>query len=188
MLFGRLHLVVQARVEEGGAGAEERGAGSRCQPPQCVAARIAVVRDDGGVGEQGADHDVPHHPTCRGEPEEPVVRLEIQLQDSRFQQFEEHAAVAVHDRLRRSRGARAVQHPQRVIEVHGCRARPRFPGRSADRPRPGLPGRSRARRALLGCARFRGVVRPRSRYRPGALRSRSRSRPSPGSAPRRCAR
>ena len=62
--------------------------------------RAAVVQDDGGIREQSAVQEVPHHPAGRREPEEPVVVLQVGVQTELLQELEEDPAVPVHDRFR----------------------------------------------------------------------------------------
>jgi hypothetical protein len=76
----------------------------------------AVVEHDGGVGEQPADEEVPHHPARRGEPEDPVARLAVHVQPEFLEVLDEDPALALDDRLGQARGARRVQHPERVVE------------------------------------------------------------------------
>ena len=81
-------------------------------------AGVAVVEHDRRVRGECADDEVPHHPARRREPEEPVVGLQVEVQVHLLQHLEQDAAVAVHDRLRQTGRARAVEDPERVVERH----------------------------------------------------------------------
>ncbi len=78
--------------------------------------RAAVVEHDRRLRRQPADQEVPHHPTGGREPEEPVAGLGVDVQVELLERLEQDAAVPVHDRLRQTRGAGAVEHPQRLVE------------------------------------------------------------------------
>ena len=79
---------------------------------------IAVVEHDRRVGREAADDEVPHHPARRREPEEPVVGLQVDVEVHLLQRLEQDPAVAVDDRLRQARRARAVEHPERMVGGH----------------------------------------------------------------------
>ena len=79
-------------------------------------AGAAVVEDDRGVGEQDADEEVPHHPAGRGEPEDAVAGLRVEVQVELLQLLQQDPAVALDDRLRQAGRARRVEDPERVVE------------------------------------------------------------------------
>ena len=72
--------------------------------------------------------------------EPPVVGLEIDVEVHLLQGLEQDAPVAVHDRLRQPRRARAVQHPQRMIPAPCSNASlRRRRARPASAPAPAVP-------------------------------------------------
>ena len=205
--------LLHARGQEGGRGAEGGGPGLLGQVPQHVqvgVAGAAVVEHDLGVGEQHAGQEVPHHPAGGGEPEHAVALLRVHVQEHLLQVLEQDAALAVHDRLGQPGGARAVEHPQRVVEgqlgelqlgallpqeaVLPAGARPGTPATPPARRSPRrCPPRSRAGRSPCRCsgsrrrpaapwARSAGSGRPPTwRRSPASTRTtRRRSRRRPG--------
>ncbi len=112
----------------------------------------AVIEHDGGIGEQAADEEVPHHPAGRGEPEHAVAWAQVEVQPL-LDLLDQDAAVALDDRLGQARGARGVEDPQGVVEGHLLKARARG-GALGVRVEQLLPGdRSRAH----GCRLCRRV-------------------------------
>ena len=97
-------------------------------------AGVAVVEDDRGLARQRRDDEVPHHPAGGREPEQPVVGVQVDVEVHLLQHLDQDPAVAVHDRLRQSRRARAVEHPQRVIRRHVLEHERRPPRRGAAAP------------------------------------------------------
>ncbi len=89
------------------------------QPRQRWVGRIAVEQHDGGAGQQPRHEVVPHHPAGGGEPEEALARTEVVVQPHHLEVLGDDPAVAVHDRLGQPRGARAVEHVQRVVGGDG---------------------------------------------------------------------
>src|SRR6202007_1250972 len=90
-----------------------------CEIPQRAEVRvrgIAVEEDDGRLGEQRADEEVPHHPAGRREPEDAVARVRVEVETELLQVLEEDPALAVDDRLRQAGRAGAVQDPERMVE------------------------------------------------------------------------
>jgi hypothetical protein len=75
--------------------------------------RVAVVEQQRTSYQQSADQEVPHHPSGGGEPEETVLRSQVEVQRQRFQMFEQDAAMPLDDWLGQtgsflmSRGSRA---------------------------------------------------------------------------------
>src|SRR5258708_28715588 len=59
----------------------------------------AIIEQNRRADQQPADEQVPHHPPCRGIPEEPIVRFQIQPQSQAFQMFKEDSTLAVDDGL-----------------------------------------------------------------------------------------
>ena len=112
---------LHARGDVAGARAEAVDLGVAREVPQRVhvrVARVAVVEQDLGLGEQAGDQEVPHHPAGGGEPEEAVARLQVAVQVHLLQVLEQDAALALHDRLGQPRGAGGVEDPERVVEGH----------------------------------------------------------------------
>ena len=91
------------------------------QPPQPVRGRVggaAVVQHDGQARQQAPGQVVPHHPAGRGVPGEDVAGPQVLMEGERLEVLEHDPAVAVHDRLGQARGARGVDHPERMVERH----------------------------------------------------------------------
>ncbi len=139
---GGLDAGLHAARDVAGAGAEARHAGAVGEVPEhshVGVARTPVVEEDPGVGEEGADEEVPHHPPGGREPEEAVPLLRVDVEMKLLQVLEQDAALPVHDRLREPGGAGGVEHPQRVVEGHLLEAqilplpivRQRIPGHPA---------------------------------------------------------
>ena len=122
---------LHAAADEGGAGAEARDArlvGEIPEDAEVGRAGVAVVEHDRRLGVQAADEEVPHHPAGRREPEQPVAGLRGRGGGCIFFSISSRiAAVAVHDRLRQAGRARAVEHPERVVERHLLEARAATP-------------------------------------------------------------
>ena len=110
--------------------------------------------------------EVPHHPAGRGEPEDAVALLRVDVQVVLLEVLEQDPALRVHDRLRQAGRARGVEDPQRVVERDALERR--APRRSAGTPRPSRPRPRRGSRASP-CARARAS-------RPGRARSARRGR------------
>ena len=147
-----------AGADVGGARPEARdpgGLGEVPEHPEVGGARVAVVEDDRGVGEEAADDEVPHHPAGRREPEEPVVGLKIDVEVHLLQRLEDDPAVAVDDRLRQTRRAGAVEHPERVVGRHLLEGQ-----RHADSALAHLPPRHRTPNALRRMGSGRGTRAP----------------------------
>ena len=123
---------LQPRLLEGidvfGAGPEDADPILLGEIEQAVAVgmeRRAVVQDQGRAGRERAHLPVPHHPAAGGEVEDPILRLEVGMQQQLLQMLEQGAAGAVHDRLGHAGGAGRVQNVDRVIERQlGERDRP----------------------------------------------------------------
>src|SRR5262249_18727638 len=115
----RLHVRLLAGGDVARTRAEGRDAGrigEIPERPEIRVRRIPVEEDDRRVREQAADEEVPHHPARGREPEKPVAGPRVEVQAQLLQVLEEDAALAVDDRLREARRARAVEHPERVVE------------------------------------------------------------------------
>ena len=115
----RLHAGLHAGGDVGRAGAEAGDLRALGEVPQHAHVRVAgaaVVEHDRGLGEQPGDEEVPHHPAGRGEPEDAVAGLRVDVQVELLEVLEQDPALAVDDRLRQPGGARRVQDPQRVVE------------------------------------------------------------------------
>ena len=76
----------------------------------------AVVHHQGRAGRKRAHLPVPHHPAAGGEIEDPILRLEVGVQQQLLQVLEQGAAGAVHDRLGHAGRARRIQNVDRVVE------------------------------------------------------------------------
>src|SRR2546430_14861606 len=61
--------------------------------------RTAIIEQNRRADQQPADEQVPHHPPCRGIPEEPIVRFQIQPQSQAFQMFKEDSTLVVSEKL-----------------------------------------------------------------------------------------
>ncbi len=146
-------------------------------------AGIAVEQHDGGAGQQPGHEVVPHHPARRGEPHERVVGTHVVVQPQRLEVLDDHATVAVHDRLRDAGRARREQDVQRMIERNGLdvercplrpavrstRSRRRRPDPAAARP--GTPARPHgSASAVRRRARRRGARTTRRASRSGTRR------------------
>ena len=117
----RLHAGLARRHDERRAHAEHVELGVGRELPQRREIRvpgIAVEQRERRAGEQPAHEVVPHHPAGGGEPAEAVAGADVVMQRERLEVLDHDAAVAVHDRLRESRRARAVEHVQRMVERH----------------------------------------------------------------------
>src|SRR5690349_4248448 len=115
----RLHSGLLTRGDVARARAEARDPRRVREIPQRSEVRmrrVPVEEDDRGLREQSADEEVPHHPARRREPEEPVSLPRVEVQAELLEVLEQNAALAVDDRLREAGRARAVQHPERVVE------------------------------------------------------------------------
>ena len=88
------------------------------EPVGVGAERMAAVADHRGTAHQPGYPEVPHHPAQRRLPEEDIARGQVGMQCGRFQVFEDHPAVAVHDALGPAGGAGGEEHPQRMVERH----------------------------------------------------------------------
>ena len=147
----------------GRAGAEVRHAGLLGQPPQrphIGITRAAVVQHDRRAEEQPADHDVPHHPAGGGEPEEPVVRPEVQMEREGLEALQQDPTVPLDDRLRQSGRAGGVDDPQRVIEGDGLEgARPGPRGGQPLGPHPSAPQAAHRGRLVQVGHQHRGLER-----------------------------
>ena len=116
-LDARLH----ARADVRRARPERRHLRARREVPQRAHVRVArraVVQQHRRLGQQPRDDEVPHHPAGRGEPEQPVAGLRVDVQVQHLQVLEQDPALALDDRLRQPGGAGRVEHPQRVVERH----------------------------------------------------------------------
>ena len=101
------------------AGAEDGDPLLVRHPPQRAVVRVrrrAVVEHQRGAAREAADQPVPHHPAAGGEVEQPVVPVQVRVQQVLLQVLEQRAAGAVHDALRRAGGARRVEDVHGVIE------------------------------------------------------------------------
>ncbi len=117
----RLDAGLHARRDERSAGPERGHLGVGRQLPQGAqvrVARVAVVEHDRRVGQQHPDHEVPHHPAGRREPEHAVAGLGVDVEVGHLHLLEQDPALAVDDRLGQPGRARAVEHPDRVPERH----------------------------------------------------------------------
>ncbi len=115
----RLHTLLPARGEVAGTRTEGGDAGGVGEIPERAEAgvgRVPVEEHDRGIRQQAADEEVPHHPAGRREPEQPVAGVGVEVEPELLQVLEQDAALSVHDRLRQSRRARAVEHPERMVE------------------------------------------------------------------------
>ncbi|RPK35203.1 hypothetical protein EES39_33480 [Streptomyces sp. ADI92-24] len=131
------------RCQIGGADADHRGAGAFGGPPDPVDVGMgwaAVVQDERASVQQPPDHEVPHHPAGGGVEEVAVVRAQVDAEPERLEQFDDYAAVAVHDALRHAGGPRGPQDPQRVVERDVGEDRP---GPAVGQFGPPVPGRIR---------------------------------------------
>ncbi len=79
-------------------------------------AGVSVEEDDRGVREEDRDEEVPHHPACGGEPEDPVSLLGVHVEMHLLQVLQEDASVALDDGFREPGGAGGVEDPERVVE------------------------------------------------------------------------
>jgi len=116
---GRLDPGLHAGCDVRGARAEAGHLRRLCeipQPSEIRMAGVAVEEHDGGIGQQRPDEQVPHHPARRGEPEEAVAGVDVEVQVRLLELLEQDTALAVHDRLRQPGRARGIEHPQRVVE------------------------------------------------------------------------
>ena len=75
-----------------------------------------VVEHQRGLAGQGRHQPVPHHPARGREVEHAVAGAHVAVEAVLHQVLEQHAARPVDDGLGHARGARGVQHVQRVIE------------------------------------------------------------------------
>ena len=162
----RLDPGLHAGGDVGGAGAEHRHPGALGEVPEHAhvrVARVAVVEDDRGPGQQSRDEEVPHHPAGRGEPEEAVAGVGVDVEVELLQVLEQDAALRLHDRLRQAGGAGGVEDPERVVEGDAleaelgalARGEQLVPARSR---RAAGRGRARGRgRAGRRCARRLGI-------------------------------
>ena len=115
----RLDAGLHAGGDVGGAGAEHRHPGPLGQIPEDAHVRvagIAVVEDDCRPGQQPGDEEVPHHPAGRGEPEEAVAGVGVDVEVELLQVLEQDPALPLDDRLRQARRAGGVEDPERVVE------------------------------------------------------------------------
>ena len=156
---------LHAGGDVGGAGAEHRHPGALGEVPEHAhvgVARVAVVEDDRGPGQQAGDEEVPHHPAGRGEPEEAVAGVGVDVEVELLQVLEQDAALGLDDRLRQAGRAGGVEDPERVVEGDALEAELGVPRRRrAARPsgsrraggRGRVPGRGRGgRRCASGSA------------------------------------
>ena len=126
-ILPRVNLCLLAVEEVRSTGAEEgyaRLPGKSPQGTQIRIAGIAVVDADGGSQQQAADLGIPHDPARRGEPQVPVIRLQVHVQALALQPFQQGAAMAVHNGLGHAGGAGGINHPQgmvkgQLLEAHG---------------------------------------------------------------------
>ena len=110
---------LHAGGDVGGAGAEHGHPGALRQVPEHAhvgVAGVAVVEHDRGLGQQPGDEEVPHHPAGRGEPEEAVAGVGVDVEVELLQVLEQDPALALDDRLRQPGGAGGVEDPERVVE------------------------------------------------------------------------
>ena len=125
----RFDLGLHAGRDERRARAEARHRGIGGEIPQRAHVRIpgvTVEQHDRRLREQHPDEEVPHHPAGRREPEDPVSGLGVEVQVRLLQVLEQDPALTVDDRLRQPGRARAVEHPQRMVEgQRGKRQLPR---------------------------------------------------------------
>ncbi len=85
------------------------------------------------------DKEVPHHPARRREPEQAIAGLRVDVQVQLLEVLDQDPALAVDDRLGKPGCARAVEHPERVVEgQRGELQRPAPPGTHP--PIPSRPG------------------------------------------------
>ena len=102
------------RTEEGRADALDEAP----QHAEVRRARMAVVQHGGSAGQQSAHLHVPHDPAGGRVPEEAVARPDVTVQVHALHHLEQHAGVAVHDRLRQPRRTRRIHDPQRMVGRH----------------------------------------------------------------------
>ena len=110
---------LHARGDEARGRPEARDARLLGQVPQRAEVGVpgvAVEQHHRRIGEQATVQEVPHHPAGGGEPEDAIVRVQVDVEVEHLQHLQQDPAVPVHDRLRQPRRAGAVQHPQRVVE------------------------------------------------------------------------
>ena len=153
----------------GGARPEGGHPGALGQVPQRAEvgrAGIAVEEHDRGRRQQHADEEVPHHPAGRGEPEDAIALLRVEVQVHVLEVLEQDPALAVDDRLGQPGRARAVEQPQRMVE----RDRSKTSGSSS---RDEAPRASRCRRG----SRSAPTSAPISSAMPATTSLRSWSRP-----------
>ena len=115
----RLDDGLHAHADEGGAGADEVGFRRRGEAPERAGvgkARVAVHEQRAAAADQRGGEQVPHDPAARGVPEEALAAPQVELEGEALQRVHQHAAVAVHDRLGRARGAGGKDDPQRMVE------------------------------------------------------------------------
>ena len=117
------------------------------QPVAVGMERRAVVHHERGPGRERAHLPVPHHPAAGGEIEQPVLRLEVGVQQQLLEVLQQRAAGAVHDRLGHPGRARRIQDVDGVIERQ-----------LRERDRPGL-----LRHEVVPGHRLRERPRPRRR-------------------------
>ncbi len=127
---GEIDLRLGAIGEECSARAEEGRLGVGDEAPQRGPVRLvlgaagAAVEDAaGGAVEQAVGLAIPHDPASRRVPVKAfaervrlVAAADVVVQRRERQRHDDHAAMAVQDRLRQSRGARGIDDPERVIE------------------------------------------------------------------------
>ncbi len=116
-----LQFLLGAAEEIACARAEQRDVVVGDDLPHAVGLRIgraAVVEHHRRADQQTGDQQVPHHPAGGRVPAEALAGFEVGVQAQVLEVLEHHAAVAVHDALRRAGGARGEQHPQRMGERH----------------------------------------------------------------------
>src|SRR5215218_8318500 len=117
----RLYVRLHAGCDVARAGPETGHTCLLCELPEDVhvrMARVSIVEQNGGAGEQAGYDQVPHHPARRSEPEKAVVRPEVYVQHGLLEVLDEDAALTVHDRFRKTRRAGRVEHPERMVERH----------------------------------------------------------------------
>ena len=176
-----LDALLDRRGDEACTGPEAGHARALGQVPEDVhvgMTRAAVVEHDRGRGQQAGDEEVPHHPAGRGEPEDAVAVLGVDVEVELLEMLDQDSALALDDRFRQSSRAGGVQHPERVIEgdplegrigslaeVGQLRPKNRFGERRSgpDRPSGRAARSSCGARASLPAARRQGSVRSKSR-------------------------
>ncbi len=176
--LGTVRALLHQEADGGGGDPEVGDAELGADLPKAARVRPVgdtLVEDDRGAEEVHADElPGPHHPADVGDPEEHVVRLDVECVAELLGHLRQDAAVRVDGSLRSARGARGEDHQRALLGVealggirrgasrdevlppdvstrgHGrCRCRP---GRGV--PRPG----DRRRRSSRGRGRARGAV------------------------------